>query len=51
MLLFCALHLGSGDPNRGPLYYWLAVAAACAFIIYGRRVLAPFKPTAGRSQP
>ncbi len=41
MLLFCALHLASGDPNHGQLVYWLVVAALCAFIAYGRFVLNP----------
>ena len=42
MLVFCGLHLASGDPNRGPMIYWLVVAAFCAFIAYGRFVLKPF---------
>jgi hypothetical protein len=42
MLLFCALHLRSGDANRGPMIYWLVVAAICAFIAYGRFVLRPY---------
>jgi DoxX-like protein len=42
MLLFCGLHLYSGDPNYGPMIYWLVVAAICAFIAYGRFVLKPF---------
>lgn len=41
MLLFCALHLASGDRNSGPMIYWLVVAAVCAFIAYGRFVLKP----------
>ncbi|PSJ54327.1 DoxX family protein [Kumtagia ephedrae] len=41
MLLFCALHIYSGDPNFGPMIYWLVVAALCAFIAYGRLVLRP----------
>lgn len=41
MLLFCALHLYSGDANYGPMIYWLVVAAICAFIAYGRFVLQP----------
>src|SRR5262245_31930851 len=36
MLLFCGLHLRSGDANYGPMIYWLVVAAICAFIAYGR---------------
>jgi hypothetical protein len=42
MLLYCVLHLYSGDPNHGQMIYWLVVAAVCAFIIYGRLVLRPF---------
>lgn len=42
MLLFCALHLQSGDPNYSPVIYWLVVAVVCAFIAYGRFVLKPF---------
>ncbi|MGC4064992.1 MAG: hypothetical protein QM784_10190 [Polyangiaceae bacterium] len=41
MLLFCVLHLQSGDTNHGQLVYWLVVAAFCAFMIYGRLVLKP----------
>jgi hypothetical protein len=39
MLLFCAVHLSSGDTNYSPMIYWLVVAAICAFIAYGRFVL------------
>lgn len=42
MLVFSGLHLRSGDANRGPLKYWLVVAAVCAFIAYGRFALKPF---------
>ena len=42
MLLFCGLHLYSGDKNYGPMIYWLVVAVLCAFIVYGRFVLKPF---------
>ena len=42
MLLFCGLHLSSGEANYGPMIYWLVVAAICAFIAYGRFVLKPF---------
>lgn len=42
MLLFCGLHIASGDANYGPMIYWLVVAAICAFIAYGRFVLQPF---------
>ena len=41
MLLYCVLHLASGDPNHGQMIYWLVVAAVCAFIAYGRLVLRP----------
>lgn len=42
MLLFCGLHLYSGEANYGPMIYWLVVAALCAFIAYGRFILKPF---------
>ncbi len=42
MLLFCGLHLYSGDANYSPMIYWLVVAAICTFIAYGRLVLKPF---------
>ena len=45
MLMFCGLHLYSGDPDRGELVYWLVVAILCAFVAYGRLVL---KPAASR---
>jgi len=41
MLLYCVVHLVSGDPNHGQMVYWLVVAAVCAFIAYGRLVLRP----------
>lgn len=41
MLLFCGLHIQSGDANHGQMLYWLVVAAICAFIAYGRFVLKP----------
>lgn len=41
MLLFCAVHLFSGDPTYGSIVYWLVVAAVCGFIAYGRLVLKP----------
>jgi hypothetical protein len=43
MLLFCGLHIYSGDANDGPVTYWLVVAAVCAFIAYGRLVLRPVR--------
>ena len=41
MLVFCGVHLSSGDTNFGPMVYWLIVAVFCAFIAYGRLVLSP----------
>jgi hypothetical protein len=41
MLLYCVLHLYSGEANHGEMIYWLVVAAICAFIAYGRFVLKP----------
>ena len=43
MLLFCALHIYSGDPNYGSVIYWLVIAAVCAFIAYGRLLLRPVR--------
>jgi hypothetical protein len=42
MLFFCGVHLYSGDPNSGPMFYWLVVAAVCIFIAYGRFSARPF---------
>lgn len=42
MLLFCVIHLFSGDANQSPMIYWLVVAAVCAFVAYGRLALKPF---------
>lgn len=41
MLIFCGLHLTSGDKGVGPLAYWLGVMAVCVFIAYGRLARAP----------
>lgn len=41
MMLFCAIHLSSGDTSKGQMIYWLIVAVFCAFIAYGRFVLKP----------
>ena len=41
MLLFSGVHLYSGDPNYGPMLYWLVVASICAVIAYGRFVIKP----------
>jgi hypothetical protein len=46
MLAFCAVNLQSVEPNQGQLLYWIVVAGFCGFIVYGRLVLAPFKPKA-----
>lgn len=42
MLLFCSLHLASGDTNYSPIIYWLVVTAVCGFIAYSRLFLKPF---------
>jgi hypothetical protein len=36
MLIFSVLHLRSGSAEHGHVIYWLAVAAVCAVIVYGR---------------
>lgn len=41
MLIFSGLHLNSGETDNSPMFYWLVVAAFCAFIAYGRSVLKP----------
>ena len=41
MLLFCGLHLLSGETEHSPMIYWLVVAAVAAFVAYGRAVLKP----------
>lgn len=41
MLLLSAVHLNSIGNSYSPLFYWLVVAAVCAFIAYGRVVLQP----------
>jgi len=41
MLLYCGVHVASGDKSSGPMIYWLVVAAFCAFIAYGRSALKP----------
>ncbi len=35
MVLFCGLHLRSGESQPGHLVYWLIVAALCALVAYG----------------
>lgn len=46
MILFCVLHLAGGNPFNGQPIYWLVVTVVCAFVIYGRLVLAPLSPEA-----
>lgn len=41
MLIFCGLHLVSGDTDYSPMIYWLVVAGLSAFLAYGRFVLKP----------
>ena len=43
MFFFAGVHLTSGATSAGPVIYWVAVAAACAFVIYGRLVLVPIR--------
>lgn len=35
MLMFCGVHLASGDRNPGPMIYWLVVAAVAGFVSFG----------------
>lgn len=42
MLLFCVVHLISGDGSSSEIIYWAVVAIICAFIAYGRFVLKTF---------
>jgi DoxX-like family len=41
MLLFTGLHVASGATDKGPVVYWLVVAAICGFLAYGRFALKP----------
>ena len=41
MVLMSAVHLASGDPDLGPMIYWLVVAGISAFLAYARWVLQP----------
>ncbi len=41
MLLFCVLHLASGEKGYGPLVYWLVVAALGGCVVLGRIGLTP----------
>jgi len=36
MLVFCGLHLSSGNTNYGPVIYWLVVATISLFIACNR---------------
>jgi hypothetical protein len=42
MLLLTGVHLSSGAKSRGPVGYWLGVAAISAFVSYARFMLTPF---------
>jgi hypothetical protein len=44
MVFFSGVYLALGGTSIGPVVYWLVVAAICAFIAYGRLVLAPIRP-------
>jgi hypothetical protein len=44
MLLFTAVQIAAGTGGGGQIGYWLVVAVVCAFIAYGRFVLAPLAP-------
>ena len=44
MLLFTAVQVSSGTGSSGEIIYWLVVAVVCAFVAYGRFVLAPLAP-------
>lgn len=41
MILFCGLHIASGEADKSPMIYWGIVAVFAAFITYGRKVLKP----------
>jgi uncharacterized membrane protein YphA (DoxX/SURF4 family) len=41
MLLFTGVHLTSGSAEHNHIFYWLVVAAVCAFVAYGRFILNP----------
>jgi hypothetical protein len=41
MLLFCVLHLASGNPLNGQIVYWLVVAAISGFLAWGRIGIRP----------
>ncbi len=41
MLLFCGVHVASGEGTRGQLVYWIGVAVISALLGYGRLTLRP----------
>jgi len=41
MLLFTCVHLASGSQDRGPMIYWLVVAAVSAIVAWGGWALKP----------
>lgn len=41
MLVFCGLHLASGNADHGQMAYWIVVALICGFVAYGRLILSP----------
>jgi DoxX-like family len=41
MLVFCGVHLQSGNGQPGELAYWLGVTLVCALIVIGRTRIAP----------
>ncbi len=41
MLVFCGVHISSGEPDYCPMIYWLVVAGVCAFVAFGRLMLKP----------
>lgn len=41
MILFCIVHLASGDTSIGSPIYWLVTATICGFIAFGRLKLQP----------
>jgi hypothetical protein len=43
MVLYIGIHLASGEGSNGQIIYWGVVAVVCAFLAYGRFVLAPLR--------
>jgi heme/copper-type cytochrome/quinol oxidase subunit 4 len=41
MLLFCALHLGSGQSEHGEMVYWLVVALMAGLVAAGLKTFGP----------